>query len=82
MIKTDEWGNLSQDDADSHKYMGACVYHGAAQSIRKFMLGKRLRKNLVKVQKQAKYLNQKYADDSEPLSKRAKLEGNNTPVFA
>ena len=52
MIDHDDWGSLSQDDAESHQYIGACIYHGNPQSIRKLMLGKRLRKSLKKVEKQ------------------------------
>ena len=49
----EDWGSLNQDDAEAHKYMGAAVYHGAANSLRGFMLGKRTRKILRKAQERA-----------------------------
>ena len=42
----EQWGNLSQDDAEAHKYVCTVVCHDDPGALRKFMLGKRLRKNL------------------------------------
>ena len=50
----ENWGSLSQDDTEAHKFIAACVCYDTAPYLRSFMIKKRTRKYLKKVHEQAR----------------------------
>jgi hypothetical protein len=77
----EDWGSLSFDDDEPRNYMAAMVYHGGTDSIRQFMLRKRLRRCLVEVQEQAAATKMPAASQEMHLVTPSDLIGMKTPTF-
>ena len=76
-----EWGCLSQDDAETNKIECAIVYHGSPEALRRLMLGKRLRKGLMKEQEKHEALEYGSRAIRALLSRRPWAPTKQTPAF-